>query len=249
MSSSQASRATFHTTHWSVVVAAGAASRDALSTLCSSYWYPLYAYARRAGRTPEDARDLTQGFFARLLEKNDLARADPERGRFRTFLLTAFQHFMANERDRAHALKRGGGALPISIDATAAETRYGREPADPHSPERMFEREWALALLDRALTRLAAEQAHAGKGRAFEALRPYLTAGSDETRYAEVAAEAGLSDTAVRVAVHRLRRRYGEILRSEVADTLPDGREVEVEDEIRDLFEALGDPQEKAEDR
>jgi RNA polymerase sigma-70 factor (ECF subfamily) len=244
MSSSHASRANFHTTRWSVVVAAGAQSREALASLCSTYWYPLYAYARRSGRSADDARDLTQGFFARLLEKHDLARADRERGRFRTYLLTAFQHFMANERDRERALKRGGAAALISIDGLQAETRYSREPADPREPQRMFEREWALALLDRALTRLAAEQAHAGKSESFEVLRVHLTAGADPGSSAEIAERAGLTENAARVALHRLRKRYGELLRLEVAETLPDGREIE--DEIRDLFDALKDPHDPA---
>ncbi len=240
MSSSHASRANFHTTRWSVVAAAGAQSRDALATLCATYWYPLYAYARRAGRSADDARDLTQGFFTRLLEKHDLGRADRERGRFRTYLLAAFQYFMANERDRERALKRGGAAALISIDALQAETRYNREPADPHSPQLVFEREWALALLERTLGRLAEEQAHAGKTEAFEVLRGHLTAGGDAASSAEIAARAGLTENAARVALHRLRKRYGELLRSEVAETLPDGREVE--DEIRDLFAALQGP-------
>ncbi len=242
MSASHASRAGFHTTRWSVVAAAGAQSQEALAALCATYWYPLYAYARRSGRSADDARDLTQGFFTRLLEKHDIARADRERGRFRTYLLSAFQHYMANERERERALKRGGAAALVSIDTVTAETRYSKEPADPREPDRMFEREWALALLDRALERLAEEQAHAGKGDAFAVLRGHLTAGSDAAGAAEIAEKTGLSENAARVALHRLRKRYGELLRLEVAETLPDGRAVE--DEIRDLFDALQEPRE-----
>jgi RNA polymerase sigma-70 factor (ECF subfamily) len=237
MSASHASRASFHTTRWSVVAAAGAEGREALATLCSTYWYPLYAYARRSGRSADDARDLTQGFFARLLEKHDLARADPARGRFRSYLLSAFQNFMSNERERERALKRGGGAALVPIDVIHAETRFSQEPADPREPDRMFEREWALALLDRALARLADEQAHAKKGDVFAVLRGHLTAGEDAATSAQITEQTGLSENAARVALHRLRKRYGELLRLEVVETLPDGREVE--DEIRDLFDAL----------
>lgn len=244
---------TFFTTRWSVVAAAGrglagqpppADARAALQELCSAYWPPLYAYARRAGAAPGDAADQVQDFFARLLEKGDLAAADPARGRFRAWLLAAFRHHAANLRDRERAAKRGGGrrALPLpgglALDADKAESRYAPEPSHARTPEREFERRWALQVLERALERLAAEQARAGRAQAFARLRPYLSPGGDEAPYAQVAAELGRSEGALKVAVHRLRRRYGELLRAEVAGTLDDPREVQAE--LAALMEALG---------
>jgi RNA polymerase sigma factor (sigma-70 family) len=237
---------TFLSTQWSLVAAAGrghpgsvapADVRAALSELCAAYWPPLYAFARRRGSPPDAAADLVQDFFARLLEKGELADADPQRGRFRAWLLTAFKHHASNLRDRERAAKRGGGKLPVSLDAGDAESRFGPEPADPRTPEAEFERRWALLVLERALARLSTEQEHAGKARELEALRPFLVAGEEGAPYAEIAARLGRSEGAVKVAVHRLRRRYGELLREEVAGTLADPREVA--DELAALMAAL----------
>lgn len=242
---------TFFTTRWSVVQAAGRqrpggppppGARAALESLCAAYWPPLYAWARRSGAGADEAADAVQDFFARLLEKGDLAAADPLRGRFRAFLLTAFRHHWSNLRDRERAQKRGGGRRLLSLsggvplDTGPEEAAY--EPAHARTPEAEFERRWALAVLDRALQRLAAEQARAGKSADFARLRPYLVAGGDDTPLREVAAAAGRSEGAVKVALHRLRRRYGELLREEVAGTLDDPSAVE--DELRDLSGALG---------
>lgn len=231
----------FVTTHWSVVVAAGRAdtarARDALARLCQTYWHPLYAYVRRVGHSPHDAQDLTQEFFARLLEKNFLAGADESRGRFRSFLLASLKHFLANEWHKARAQKRGGGQIPVPIDMAAAETSIGFEPADTTTAEKIYERRWALTLLDRVLRRLREEFVRDGKEKLFEQLKPTLTEASRSVRYAEMAARLGTSEGAVKVAVHRLRQRYREILRAEIAETVagPD----EVEDELRNLFAAL----------
>ena len=237
---------TFLTTRWSVVAAAGRGQpgstappdvRAALSELCAAYWPPLYAFARRRGSAPDEAADLVQDFFARLLEKGDLAAADPQRGRFRAWLLTAFKHHASNVRDRARAAKRGGGKAPLSLDASDAEQRFGPQLADPRTPEAEFERRWALLVLDRALARLAAEQQRAGKTRELDELRPFLVAGEEGAPYAQIAERLGRSEGAVKVAVHRLRRRYGELLREEVAGTLADPQAVE--EEIAALMAAL----------
>jgi DNA-directed RNA polymerase specialized sigma24 family protein len=231
----------FATTRWSLVRAAGRRASPeaerALAALCETYWYPLYAYARRRGLDAEAAGDATQGFFARLLEKGDLAVADRTRGRFRSFLLAAFGHYLANERDRERALRRGGGRPTLSLDFDAGESRYGLEPADEATPERIFDRRWALTLLDRAFARLRDEYGLAGKGDLFEALRPAL-AGDRGAPYVEVAARLGMTEGAVKVAAHRLRSRCGEVIRAEIAETV--GSAEEVEDELRQLFAALG---------
>jgi RNA polymerase sigma factor (sigma-70 family) len=212
-------------------------AREALAELCNAYWYPLYAYIRRRGYGPEQARDLTQDFFARALEKGLLAEADPGQGRFRSFLRAVCADFLANRRDRDNALKRGGGRTALSIDARDAEGRYALEPAHELTPERIFDRSWALTLLERVLDRLGREYDEAGKAATFEALRGMLDGTSDATSYAAVAARMGTTEGAARVAAHRLRRRYGEMLRREIASTLADP--AEVEDEIRELFAAL----------
>lgn len=230
----------FATTRWSLVAAAGRADapdgRAALADLCRLYWYPLYAYVRRRGHAAHDAADLTQAFFARLLEKGALGAADPARGRFRTFLLTACQHFLANEHQREAALKRGAGRV-AALDLGDAEGRYGREPAHGESPERLFARRWALELLGRALARLRQEHEGEGKGALFEALKGRLT-GDDAAGYADVAAALGLSEGAVKTAAHRLRRRYGELLREEIGETVATA--AEIDEEVRELFRALG---------
>lgn len=228
-----------HTTRWSVVLAAGADSADALASLCESYWFPLYAFLRRSGHDADEASDLVQGFFAGLLERKDLARVDPARGRFRSFLLVSLKNHVANQRYRARAQKRGGGHAPLSLDARDAEARLALDPTDRRPAEKSFEREWALALLDRAMARLAAEQARAEKSAVFEALRARLSGSDDgDEPQPELARRLGITDNALRVALHRLRRRYGELVRDEIAQTVSDP--ADVERELRDLFEALG---------
>ena len=231
----------FVTTHWSVVLTAGrrdtARARDALARLCQTYWHPLYAYVRRVGHSPHDAQDLTQEFFARLLEKNFLAGADESRGRFRSFLLASLKHFLANEWHKAQAQKRGGGQIPLSIDFDAAETAVHFEPADTTTADKIYERRWALTLLDCVLRRLREEFVRDGKEKLFEQLKPTLTEASRSVPYAEIARRLDTTEGAVKVAVHRLRQRYREVLRAEIADTV--ARPGAVEDELRNLFAAL----------
>jgi RNA polymerase sigma factor (sigma-70 family) len=231
----------FVTTHWSLVVAAGrgetAPSRDALAALCRAYWYPLYAFIRRRGFGPADAQDLTQEFFARLLEKNYVQAADRERGRFRSFLLAAVKHFLANERDRANARKRGGGQPLLSLDLDGAESRYCLEPADAATPERLFERRWAVTLLDRVLERLREEYAAKGQAAVFEQLKPFLAREKGAAPYRELAERAGLTEGSIKTAVHRLRRRYRSLLEDEIAQTVC--AQGDVANEVRELFAAL----------
>jgi RNA polymerase sigma-70 factor (ECF subfamily) len=233
--------AAFVTTHWSVVLTAGRSdttrARDALARLCQTYWHPLYAYVRRLGNSPHDAQDLTQEFFARLLEKNYLAAADESRGRFRSFLLAALKHFLANEWDKASAQKRGGGQIPIPIDIGTAETSCGFEPADHTTAEKIYERRWALTLLAQVLRRLREEHVRDDKEKLFEQLKCTLTEASRTVAYAEIARRLDTTEGAVKVAVHRLRQRYREVLRAEIADTVASPGEVE--DELRNLFAAL----------
>jgi RNA polymerase sigma-70 factor (ECF subfamily) len=229
----------FVTTQWSLVLAAQDAgsprAREALARLCEGYWYPLYAYVRRQGHSAEDAQDLTQGFFARLLEKSYLQQVDRDKGRFRSFLLAACGHFLSNERDRVRAVKRGGGAPPLPLDLASAEQRYSIEPAHDLTPEKQFLRQWTLTLLDRVLAALRDELAAKGKAELFESLKPFLT-GEDES-YAKAAERLGLGVGATRVAVHRLRRRYRQVLREEVLETLDDPQALE--DEIQSLLACL----------
>jgi RNA polymerase sigma-70 factor (ECF subfamily) len=231
----------FASTRWSLVVAA--AQREspegeaALATLCRLYWYPLYAYARRRLPQAQDAQDLTQEFFARLLDKNYLRQADRQRGRFRAFLLAAFRHFLANEQERSHALKRGGSRTSLALDFDSGERRYRQEPSHEATPESLYERGWALTLLQQGLARLREELAGAGKERLFECLKGALTADATPRPYSELARELGLSAEALKVAVHRLRRRYGELIRAEIAQTVTTPEEIE--DELRDLFAAV----------
>jgi RNA polymerase sigma factor (sigma-70 family) len=231
----------FPTTRWSrVAAAADPAGREALAGLCAAYWFPVYAFIRRRGHGPEDALDLTQDYFARLLEKGTVAAADPARGQFRSFLLADCSFFLADRRDRDHALKRGGGRAVFPINARDAEGRFLIEPADDQAPERRFERDWALTLLARALDRLAAEYAATGRASLFERLQGVITGGASAVSYADVAAALGLTGSAVQQAASRLRKRYREALRDEIAATLDDPSDAAVEAEIRDLFEALG---------
>jgi len=231
----------FATTHWSVVVKAGGcdpgAARSALSLLCEGYWYPLYAFLRRRGSDREEARDLTQGFFADLLERGDLGTADPERGRFRSFLLASLKHFAANEHDRERALKRGGDRLRLSLDFEAAEGRYRLEPTDNRTPESLFEAHWARELLDRVVDGLRQEFVEEGKRELFDRLVPCLAGDAEAQPYAEISRALGMSEGAVKVAAHRLRSRFRASLRSEIAQTVVDPGDVE--DEIRSLFSAL----------
>jgi RNA polymerase sigma factor (sigma-70 family) len=231
----------FVTTHWSVVLTAGGSdttrAQDALAKLCQTYWYPLYAYVRRRGHTPEDAQDLTQEFFARLLEKNWVGNADQAKGRFRSFLLSALNHFLADEWDKARAQKRGGGVPLVPLQFDTAETRYGIEPADPVTPERSFERRWALTLLEAVLNRLRTEYEQEGKAALFVKLHPCLVGERTAQPYANLAATLGISEGMVKSAVHRLRQRYRQLLREEIANTV--GSAEEVDEELRHLFAVL----------
>jgi RNA polymerase sigma-70 factor (ECF subfamily) len=231
----------FTTTHWSVVLAArgskSAEAEVALEQLCRVYWYPLYAYVRRQGNSPHDAQDLTQEFFARLLEKNYLNSVEREKGKFRSFLLASLNHFLSNQRDRAAAAKRGGGQTPISLDERTAEERYSLEPATTVSPEDAFEKRWAITLLEQALERVRAEFVANGKGELFEHLKTFLAEGTGSGESKSVAAQLGMTPNGVAVAVHRLRKTYREAVRAEIAQTVasPD----QIEDEMRHLFAAL----------
>jgi RNA polymerase sigma-70 factor (ECF subfamily) len=233
----------FPHTHWSRVIAAGKSAdsthaREALARLCETYWYPLYAFIRRQGHAPHDAEDLTQSFFAFLLERNLLAVADPSKGRFRSFLLVSLKNFLANEFDRAQAQKRGGGQVILSFNANSAETRFVAEPADYQSPDKVFERNWALALLAQVLARLRAEQVAEGKLAQFDKLKPFLMGDGAVPSYAELAAQTGLKEETLRMAVSRLRRKFRILLCEEIAHTLADPSALE--DELRCLFAALG---------
>jgi RNA polymerase sigma factor (sigma-70 family) len=232
----------FATTHWTVVLAAGRRSTPqadrALEELCRTYWYPLYAYARRRGHGPEDAQDLTQEFFARLLAKHWIESADREKGRFRTFLLTAMSRFLANEWHRAGAQKRGGHPAQLPLDAGTAESRYEADTALTLSPDRLYDRQWAMTLLDRALNRLRAEQERAGKAREFAVLSPFLTAERGAIPYDQAATQLGVNEATARQAVHRVRKRFREVFREEITQTV--AAPGDVEEEIRHLLAALG---------
>jgi DNA-directed RNA polymerase specialized sigma24 family protein len=231
----------FATTHWSVVVAAGQCrspdSQGALATLCEAYWYPLYVYIRRRGYGAEDARDLTQAFFAQLLEKQTLQVADRQRGKFRSFLLASLNHFLANEGRRTQAKKRGGGQKPFSLDLQSGENRYRNEPFHQWTAEKIFERRWALTVLEQALCALRNESVAAGKLPLFEQLKFFLGGSGGSLPYSELAVRLGTTEGAIKVAMHRLRRRYGELLRAEIAQTVaePD----QIDEELRHLFTAL----------
>ena len=234
--------AQFVTTQWSQVLAArdggDTEARQALAGLCEAYWYPLYAFVRRQGHNAEEARDLTQGYFAYLLEKDVLQDVDPAAGRFRSFLLVTLKHYLSHERDKASALKRGGGTQTVSLDAQAAEDRYHLEPGDDLTPEQIFERRWALTVVERSLARLRRETAEGDRPELFDHLKGSLTGEEPHTPYRDVATELGMSEGAVRGTVHRMRRRLGGFLRSEIAETVanPD----EVDDEARHLLTMIG---------
>lgn len=231
----------FATTHWSVVLTAteeaSAAAGEALEHLCRAYWYPLYAHVRRRGHAADEAQDLTQAFFARLLQRSFLQAVDPNKGRFRAFLLTALDHFLANEWRRARAQKRGCGRLVGSLDEEIAEGRYRQEPRHYESPDRLFERRWALAVLEHAMHRLEVEHAASAKAALFAALKPLLGGDRDELPHARLAAQLGLTENAFNLALFRARRRLGELIRLEIAQTV--ARPEEVDDELRHLMAGL----------
>ncbi len=239
-----ASNASFPTTHWSLVAAAGDPAApeagSALAELCAAYWYPIYVLIRRRGHSAEEARDLTQAYFTHLLEKGILAAADRSHGRFRAFLRTDCGFFLADHHDRAQAQKRGGGRAIVSFDALDAESRYRGEPVDALTPERLFDRAWALALLDGVLDQLAAEFAAAGRGAHFEALRVTLTERPRTVPYARLAVQLGTTAAAVQQAVRRLRKRYRDVLSDRIAATLERPDEEAVAGEIAALFAAVG---------
>jgi RNA polymerase sigma factor (sigma-70 family) len=231
----------FLTTRWSVVLTAARSdtphARAALATLCQTYWQPLYAYVRRHSRSKEDAEDLVQGFFAQFLAGNKLEGLSSEQGHFRAFLLASLKHFMANEWDRAHRQKRGGHATHFSLDWQHAENRYQLDPADHLSPDRLFDREWAMALLARVLARLGEESAAEGRAEVFERLKIHLMADRDAIPYGKTARDLGMEEGAARVAVHRLRKRYRALVREEIVQTLSSPEQVD--EEMRALFAAL----------
>jgi RNA polymerase sigma factor (sigma-70 family) len=232
----------FATTHWTVVLAAGKRSTPqsnlALEQLCRSYWFPLYAYVRRRGYSKEDAEDLTQAFFARFLAKNYLAGLSAERGRFRAFLLASLKHFLINDWKKSQRQKRGGGATPLSLDWQTADTKFQVAATNEPSPDKAFDREWAVALLAKVIERLQKECEADGKTKLFEQLKIFLTAGKEDAGQAQVARVLGMEEGTVRVAIHRLRKRYRQLLRAEIAQTLADA--ADVDEEMRALFGAFG---------
>jgi RNA polymerase sigma factor (sigma-70 family) len=239
MASTSSGDPQFHTTHWSLIVAAategGEPARVALEELCQAYWYPIYAFIRRRGRSEEDARDLTQEFFATLLEKGYLGDADPMRGRFRSFLLTAVSRFVAKQHEKAAAQKRGGSRRILSIDFADGESRYQQEPPDNWTPERVFDRRWALTLLDRTLGKLRQEHQSADKLQLFDALKIFLTGEAVPLR--SVAERLEMTEGAVKVAIHRLRQKYRDLLRAEIAQTVT--AQEDIDGELNLLLAAL----------
>jgi RNA polymerase sigma-70 factor (ECF subfamily) len=231
----------FETTRWSIVLTARGSdpprAREALATLCGLYWFPLYAFVRSRGSAPEEAEDLTQAFFTHLLEKDALRQVDPGKGRFRSFLLASLKNFITDERRKESARKRGGDTTALSLDAEAAEGRYALEPADDLTPDRLFERQWALTVIDQALKRLRERYARTRKESHFDELRIFLTGEHRPVPYSEIAVRLGLSEVAVKVAVHRLRKRFRDALRAEVAQTVATRREIDAE--LRSLHDAL----------
>ena len=229
------------TTQWSQVLAARDGSdteaRRALEALCQTYWQPLYAYIRHQGAGPDDARDLTQGFFVELLEKDFLADVDPEKGRFRSFLLASLRHYLSHERDKTRALKRGGGTTTLSLDVEAGEADYALRPTEAMTPVDVFERRWAMTVLERAMNRLGDESVTTGNGTQFEQLKQYLASAEPQEPYREAGEALGISEGAVATAVHRLRQRYGQCLRAEIAETVVNP--AEVGDELRHMLEVV----------
>jgi RNA polymerase sigma factor (sigma-70 family) len=233
-------RPAFVTTHWSVVAAAGRSdtprAQEALEKLCQSYWFPLYAYVRRRGHSIEDAQDLTQGFFAHLLAHNAVATADPEKGRFRSFLLGSLNHFLSDEWDKARAEKRGAGKT-VSLDTESAETWLRQQPSENLTPEKAFELRWAITLLEQVYRQLEAEHRQQGKAELFDALRTTLAGPGNSAPYAALAARLGMNEGAVKVAVHRLRQRYRALLRETIAETVATAEEVD--EELRYLLRTV----------
>lgn len=235
--------ARFVTTHWSCVLAAGQSgeeSRRALAELCQAYWYPLYAFLRRSGCGPDEAQDVVQGFFLRLIERDYLSQVDRERGRFRSFLLAAIRHFLSESRRFDRALRRGGGAPIVSIDFAAGERRYALEPVDRESAEKLFERRWATTILEQALSALETEHAARGQSDQFNVLRSFLVADPDGRSIQQAADALNQAPGAIRVAVHRLRKRYRELIREQIAGTVTEPEAVEAE--LCDLFRAMAAP-------
>jgi RNA polymerase sigma factor (sigma-70 family) len=239
---SPARQVDFATTHWSVVLAAGdrvaPAASQALAQLCEGYWYPIYAYVRRRISDVHEAQDLTQAFFEQLLERRALEAADPERGRFRAFLLTACKRFLINEWHKDRAVKRGGGRRPLSFDFNSGESKLGLVAADTLTPDEMYDQKWAITLLERVMDQLRAEYAAKDRLAHFETLKNYLAGSPQDASFATAAQALGISDTTAKVAAHRMRKRYRELLRGEIAQTVE--RPEEIDEEIRELFNVLG---------
>jgi RNA polymerase sigma-70 factor (ECF subfamily) len=231
----------FMTTRWSVVLAAGRtsqpAAREAMATLCGLYWQPLYAFIRRRGSSPEEAEDMVQAFLAHVIEKGSLRHVDPGKGKFRSFLLASLKNFLSDQRSKEAALKRGGGVAPVSLDAEEAEGRYRLEPADEATPERIFERQWALAVIEQAMARLRKRYADSGKENHFEEMKIFLSGEKRPVPYAVVAGRLGITELAVKVAVHRLRKRFRDALREEIAQTVATSDEIDTE--LQALYAAL----------
>jgi RNA polymerase sigma factor (sigma-70 family) len=232
-------RSDFPTTRWTLVAAAGGDGPDAhraLGSLCEGYWYPLYAYARRRGNSPEQAQDQVQEFFTRFLEHDYFERADPERGRFRSFLLASFNYYLRDDAGRARAQKRGGGVTPLPFEVSRGEELYALEPFHEETPERIYERQWARTLLNRTIEKLRSEFVPHGRLEHFNKLKPCLQGDSD-TPYAELAREMETTEPALKVAIHRLRRRYRDLIRAEIADIVADP--ADIDSELRHLIQAL----------
>ena len=231
----------FATTQWNIVRAVGLensqASNSALQELCQIYWYPLYTYVRRQGRDANTAADLTQAFFADLLQRDDLKKVDPELGKFRSFLLTAMKHFLINQWDKANAQKRGGGISPLSLDFNEADNRFRLEPSHAQTPELIFQKQWAKTLLDRVHQTLRSEFADRGKAHQFDQLQKFLAGKNEDETLASAAAQLTMSEVAVKVSIHRMRQRFGELLRSEIEQTVSSPEEID--SEIQQLFEVL----------
>lgn len=239
---SPAGRDDFATTHWSVVLTAGdaraPAASQALAQLCEGYWYPIYAYVRRRVSGVHEAQDLTQAFFEQLLERRAFEAADPERGRFRAFLLTACKRILINEWHKDRAVKRGGGRRPLSFDFDSGESKLGLVAADTLTPDELYDQKWAITLLERVMDQLRAEYAAKDRLAYFETLKNYLAGSPQDASFATAAQALGISDTTAKVAAHRMRKRYRELLRGEIAQTVE--RPEEIDEEIRDLFNVLG---------